>query len=169
VGEIDTRYLARWFSSEGIDFDLPFEADGLNRLPAFAASRRYRSDEVLKLLAQHFNPLFHGLRIMHAAGIRSVYLHAIPPPTLDDVEASRVIGLEVPARLRYKLAMSVNYIYSVVCADIGIGFINTWPMVTRDGLLDDAYYLDGFHLNRNHTEVSVREVHRYEQHRLSVR
>ncbi len=160
VGEIDTRYLARWCSKESIDFDLPFAVAGLDRLPAFIAAQRYRADEMLKLLAQHYNPLFRGLRILRAAGVRSVYLHAIPPPTLDDVAAARVIGVEVPARLRYKLAMSVNYIYSVVCADIGMGFIDTWPMVTRDGLLDEEYYLDGFHLNRQHSEVSVREVYR---------
>lgn len=160
VGEIDTRYLARWLVTDGVDVELPFAADGLEALPAFQSSRTYRADEFLRVLAQQFHPLFRGLRILHGAGLRSIFLHALVPPSTDDADAERVIGVRVPARLRYKLTMCVNYIFSVVCADIGIALIDTWKLVTKNNLLDPAYYLDGLHLNQKHVELSVAETHR---------
>jgi len=160
VGEINTRYIVRWLVAEGLDFDVPFSLDGLAALPPEDTTRRFRSDEMLRVFAQQFDPLFRGLRILHAAGLRSIFLHALPPPALDDAEAARTIGLIAPARLRYKVTMFVNYMYDVVCRDIGFGFINTWPLVTNGDVLNEAFYLDGLHLNRRHTILSVQEVHR---------
>src|SRR5208337_2420716 len=77
VGEINTRYIVRWLVTQGLDFDVPFSLDGLAALPPEAEVRHYRSDEMLRVFAQQFDPLFRGLRILHGAGLRSIFLHAL--------------------------------------------------------------------------------------------
>jgi hypothetical protein len=161
VGEIDTRYILHRFATEAIDFTVPFATEGLEALPAFEPRQTLRADRMLTFLGDELKPLFVGLRVLYAAGSRSLFLHALPPPTIDDADAEKVFKHPSSARLRYKLAMFVNYLYEAVCRDIGIGFINTWPMVTERNLLRPEFYLDGLHLNREHAKLSVREVHRH--------
>jgi hypothetical protein len=169
VGEIDTRYILHRFVTEGVDFHLPFSTEGLERLPDFEARQTLRADRMLTYLGEHFKPLFVGLRILHAIGFRTLFLHSLPPPTIDDGDSERVLKHPSPARLRYKLAMFVNYLYEAVCRDVGIGFINMWPSVTDGNLLNPQYYLDGLHLNRDHAILSVCEARRQlAAHRCAV-
>lgn len=160
VGEIDTRYILHRFVLERLDFQVPFPIDGLEALPAFEARQTLRADRMLAFLGEEFKPLFVGLRLLRAAGLRTIFLHSLPPPAIDDADAERVLKHPSPARLRYKLAMFVNFLYEAVCRDIGVGFINMWPSVTSANLLRPEYYLDGLHLNREHAKRSVAEVHR---------
>jgi hypothetical protein len=160
VGEINARYLLHRLAVDQIDFEVPFPTDGLERLPPFASRQLLRADQMLKILVEEFSGLIRGIRILREAGLRTVFLHALPPPTIDDADAARVYQHPSSARLRYKLTMFVNYLYDLVCRDTGAGYINTWPMVTEGNLLHSDYYLDGLHLNRRHAILSVTEVHR---------
>lgn len=160
VGEIDARYILYRFAGEGVDFQLPFPGDGLERLPTYEPRKVLRADQMLEFLGEEFKPLFVGLRILYAAGLRTVFLHCLPPPAIDDADAERVYKHPSPARLRYKLAMYINFLYRAVCRDIGVGFIDTWEAVTDGNLLKTEFHLDGLHLNREHAKLSVAEVHR---------
>lgn len=160
VGEINTRYLLQRLAADEMDVEVPFQITGLDELPAYNAQLTIASNRMLPLLLEEFHPLIKGLRILKNAGMRTLFLHSLPPPTIDDQDALRVYKHPSPARLRYKLTMFVNFLYDAICKEIGIGFINTWPMVTRNDLLDSRFYLDGLHLNAEHSKLSVSEVHR---------
>lgn len=160
VGEINTRYLLQQLGEDRIDFETPFPTAHLDDLPPYDASRVISAVAMMGILLQTFDPLFKGLRILQNAALNSLFLHSLPPPAVDDHVALRVYGHPSAAKLRYKLIMMVNYMYRAACSELGIGFIDTWDFVTRSGLLDDAYSLDGLHLNRNHSILSVQEVDR---------
>lgn len=161
IGEINTRYLLHWLVQDGIDFDLPFPAPELDALDAsYPVRARFRADQMMKVLAEEFAPLFRALRMLREAGLKSLFLHSIPPPAVDDADAERVLKHPSPVRLRYKLARYVNFLYANVCRELGVGFIDMWPLVTKDGVLDPAFYLDGLHLNIEHSKRSVSEVYR---------
>lgn len=161
VGEINARYVLYRLVMDQIDFAVPFATNGLDRLSSQTPRQVLSAEQMLRLLAEEFTPLFRGLRILQNAGLRTLYLHCVPPPAVDDVDSERVLKHRSPGRLRYKLAMFINYLYEAVCRETGIGFVNTWPLVSRDNILDSEYYLDGLHLNRKHAILSVREVHRH--------
>lgn len=160
VGELDARHLLHKVITEDVDFELPFKASGIERLTPAKARRTYSAGEMVRLLADRLQPLFIGLRMLKAAGLRSIFLHSIPPPTPDDEDFFRVFNFRSIAATRYKLHLLINYIYEVMCRDIGVGFINTWPMVTVANVLDDRYYLDGVHLNHQHAVLSATEAYR---------
>lgn len=160
VGELDVRHAIQQLANEKIDFAVPFATDGLEQLEPFEARQMVRADKMLTLLGEQFKPLFIGLRLLRNAGLRSIFLHCLTPPTLDDEEALRLHKTPNPAILRYKLTMFVNYLFEAVCRDVGIGFVNTWSAVTERNLLRREFYLDGVHLNREHAKLSVAEVHR---------
>ncbi len=155
VGEIDDRYLLERFVADEIDFEVPFDTTGLERLPEIPSRQTLRVDQATKVMVEAFGPLFRGLKVLRQTGLRSVFLHSIPPPAVDDDDAARVLKHRSPARLRYKIAMFTNFLYEMACRDIGVGFINTWPMVTQGNLLKAEYRLDGLHLNHLHALLSV--------------
>ncbi|HET9030588.1 MAG TPA: hypothetical protein VFN49_10440, partial [Candidatus Aquilonibacter sp.] len=160
VGEINTRILLQRLVEDQLDFAVPFDTSGLEVLPPFEARQTISADSMLRLLIDVFNPLIRGLRILRDLGLRSIFLHSVPPPAVNDVDSARVMRFNNPALLRYKLVMFVNYLYASVCRELGIGFVNTWPLVTRGNLLQPEFYLDGLHLNRDHSILSVNEVYR---------
>ena len=160
VGEINLRQILGRFAEDDVDFEIPFAADGLERLSRVKPRQTIGWADVLAMLGREFQPLFLGLRLLRSAGLHTIYLHSIPPPTTDDGEAERVYQHSSTGSLRYKLAMLINYLYSAVCNDVGIGFVDLWPMVTERNLLKDEFHLDGLHLNRQASILSVTEVHR---------
>lgn len=161
VGEIASRYVLSRLISESLDFATPFATDGLARLSPIGMARRTLSaEEMLRLLVAEYQPLFRGLQILRNVGLRTIFLHSITPPPIDDEYYFRVLNQSCPGQLRYKLAMFVNYMYRRVCADLGVTFIDAWPHVTENDVVRPEFYLDGMHLNQQHSVVSVKLVHR---------
>lgn len=160
VGEINNRYVLQRLSEDGMDIALPFEAPGLERLPPYESRQTLRADQIIALLMDEYTPLFRGLRIFSETGLRSLYLHSVPPPTPDDSEALRLYRHPSVAAVRYKLALLTNFIFARVCRDLQVGFIDTWKAVTEGNIVRPEFYLDGLHLNERHSLASVREVHR---------
>lgn len=160
VGEINNRYLLKRLVDDGIDFELPFHAAGIDSLSSLEPRQTLTSQQMMRVLLEEFQPLIRGLAILKNAGMTTLFLHSVPPPAVDDDDALRVLRHPSPGQLRYKLAMLVNHIYEAICREIGIGFINMWPQVTVDNLLDQRFYLDGLHLNAEHSKLSVTEAHR---------
>lgn len=157
-GEIDTRNILSQFKA-GTDVELPFAAPQLEALAPFAATRLISADEILAFMRREFAPLFTGLRILKEIGLENLFLHSIPPPALDDDDAERVLTFRRAARVRYKIALLVNWLYAQACADLGIGFLNIWDAVCKQGLLNQDFYLDGLHLNKKAAIVSVNCLH----------
>jgi hypothetical protein len=169
VGEINDRNVLKRLVDDEVDFEFPVDTTGLERLPETATRRTFRFDQMLNVMMEEFGPLFRGLKVLRDAGLRSIFLHSVPPPAVSDEDSARVLHHPSPPRVRYKLAMFTNFLYERVCRDIGIGFINTWPMVTEGNLLKSEYYLDGLHLNYLHSLLSVRELHRqFTELRLTI-
>jgi hypothetical protein len=165
TGEIATRYILDRFTLDRTDFNTPFDVSNLDRLPPYEARRVVSVEEFFSFLAAELSALFKALKILRGHGLRTLFLHALPPPTVEDERCEHVLHKRTPARLRYKIAMAVNYLYRAVCADLDVGFVDTWPLVTENDLLRPEFFLDGIHLNREHSVLSVREVHRLFQER----
>src|SRR4029077_208122 len=51
--------------------------------------------------AAMLGPLFRGLRLLERAGFSRMFLHALPPQTVDDAQYQRLTGMLVPVRVRY--------------------------------------------------------------------
>jgi hypothetical protein len=159
VGEVNIRWYTQRLTPD-VDFPVPFSLGAVEALPAKPRHRVVSYAAVLKALADDFTPLFRALRYLRAAGLETVFLHSLPPPTPDDALAERLFKFPSLARSRYKVTMLANYLFRAVCNDIGIGFIDTWQAVTLDNILDPRYSLEGVHLNRDHALLSIQEVHR---------
>jgi len=160
AGELNVRYLLGRFADEEIDFDTPFVTDGLNALPTYHVRATVPFAKLLPIVLDEIGDIFQGLRILREAGLTTLFLHCLPPPTLDDRAFAKIMGFQAPARLRYKLTMLVNFLYERAAREIGIGFINTWASVTDGNLRRAEFELDAIHLNRKHAILSVQEVHR---------
>lgn len=160
VGEINARYLLQQFVADEIDFEVPFDCRGIERLSSWNPRKVIGAKAMLQLLADKFSRLFVGLRVLREAGLRTLFLHGVPPPATDDADAKRVLQHDSPGQLRYRLAMYINFLYREVCRDLGVGFIDTWNLVTEGNVLRPEFYLDGLHLNQRHAVLSVTEVHR---------
>ena len=160
VGELDVRALLWRLSSDGLDFEVPFALLAVEDLPAPTDAVKIAFGQIAKILMEHLAPALQGLRMLHDAGLTTLYLHSLPPPTLDSEKLSKLIGAQINTQVHYKLVMLANFIYREACADIGVGFIDTWPMVTDGNVRKAEYELDVVHLNRAHACLSVQEVHR---------
>lgn len=159
VGEIDSRNIIGQLNpSTGLGLvDLPA---GIARLHAPKSERTISEAEFMAFLRKHFEPLERGLRGLREHGLRSLFLHDLPPPTPDDADAARVLGFPRPARLRYSVVCAINRYYRALCAELGIGFVDLWAAVTQDDVLDPAFYVDGLHLSRAAALIAVGQIHR---------
>jgi hypothetical protein len=160
VGELDVRRFVKTVSEDGIDFTLPFAAEAVDELPSAPIQAHLPFGQVLNYLLETIGPVLRGIRALREGGLRTLYLHSLPPPSLDVDAMTDKFGYSVSLRAYYKLVMLVNFIYRRACAEIGIGFIDTWSAVTEQNLRKPEYGLDIVHLNRAHTILSVQEVHR---------
>jgi hypothetical protein len=92
-------------------------------------------------------------------GFEHVYVHALPPQTLDDDAFERVNGFRAAARLRYKATRVFNAVLRDFVRDYPeFGIVDTWDRVTTNGVLDPAFHLDDSHLNRRGALLAVEDV-----------
>lgn len=160
VGELDTRHILHRIADDEVDFAVPFPTEGLQRLPETPVRLELEFSQVLNVLLDAIGPIFRGLSALREAGLETLYLQSLPPPSLDGEGVARTFGFPVPRRAHYKLVMLVNFLYERGCRDLGIGFINTWADVTDENLRKPEYERDVIHLNRAATILSIQEVHR---------
>ena len=149
VGDIDVKFgFIREFARQ--DFALPasFAFDPAPFAPhptegviPFALAAGFAK----KLLM----PYLRGLELLAGLGFANLYVHALPPPTLDDAAFEAMNGFAAPARLRYKATRLFNAVLREFAADYpAFAFLDTWDRVTANGVLTDDFYLDDSHLNR---------------------
>jgi hypothetical protein len=158
VGEIALRaaFLA---TLEKRDFDLPFEAPFLDDIPSNddwdKECEHVPFEVVLKLFNQVAGPLLNGLVALYDMGFTRLYLHSVPPPTLNDAEFEWMNKFYTPARLRYKAALLFNTCFATFCNQYHIGFLDIWNEVTLRNALRPEFYLDGCHLNPTSVPITL--------------
>ena len=109
--------------------------------------------------AAMLGPLFRGLLLLERAGFSRLFVHSLPPQTVDDVEYQRLTGMHVPARLRYKATLLFNALLREFSRqNSGIGLIDTWELTTVDGKLAPGFLLDHWHLNKEAAYVTVERL-----------
>lgn len=157
AGDIDMHGLV-WPQVENkIDFHLPNDPGyGVNpalELTPFAA--------IHELIADILVPFFNTLQLLRQQNFTRLMVHCLPPRTTDDAIAAPWIvgGKAVTAAVRSKLTIVMNRLIADRCRKIGVGFIDTWPETTTpDGYMDPAFDLDGVHVNRRSTLISLDKI-----------
>jgi len=140
------------FSLNAIPFDT-------NQFPARPISAMLDQKLVLESVGQILGPLFRGLRLFERAGFSNIYLHTIPPETVDDREYERLSGHFAPVALRYKSEVLFNAMFREFARqNPRIGLIDTWNQTTVGGKRDDRFSLDGFHLNKLGARLTIEQL-----------
>jgi hypothetical protein len=100
-------------------------------------------------------PLRAALQRLREVGFPRLSCLAVPPPTLDDDLTARAVnglgGAVTPGKgrraFRYKVAMLLNALVAQVCADEGVDFLDSWPLLTEGGIVRPDALMDAAHLN----------------------
>lgn len=158
VGSGDLYYFVKGLPS-GSDFPLEgvrFNESDFEEMPVTSVlSASLAAESAAAMLG----PLFRGLRLLERAGFTRIFLHALPPQTVDDAEYQRLTGMRVPVRLRYKATLLFN---ALLCEftrqNPGIRFIDTWDATTAGGKLAPGFLLDHWHLNKEAAYLTVEAV-----------
>lgn len=175
-GDIDLRSVfLRQLGQRG-DFILPFEVPHLDTFEPIEMPQIIPFPLLKDLALKSLTPLFEGLKHLKSSGFRKLYLHNLPPPTLDDKAFESINGYVSPLLLRYKSTLLFNRLFEEFCQINDVAFLNIWDDVTIQNKLNPAYHLDHVHLNKdaafialnrllNHQLVTMRGplLHRYEQ------
>lgn len=160
VGDLNQRGLVKELSEDRLDIEVPFDIGGVANLERSNYAATVNFDRICTVVTDTFGSILRGLQILRAAGFSTLYLHCLPPPTTDPIGLKRVLGYHVDISVHYKLSMLINLTFARACAQIGVGFIDTWPLVTENELRKPEFELDPIHLNGEHALLSVQEVHR---------
>lgn len=162
AGELDLRHIFLKQFTLQQDFVLPpdiaVKCSALHTLPSPSNPEIVVYDLVLKLASQILDPLFTGIKQLKAMGFKQLYLHSVPPPTLDDQRFQQVNQFYCSALMRYKSALLFNHLIQKCCQQETIEFIDLWPDVTIDGILSQQFSLDGIHLNKAAAFITVEKV-----------
>ena len=137
------------------DFQLPFEVPGLEVLPMSEGYQQVPFQLVQQLANQVLGPLFTGLKSLYDMGFTSLYLHAVPPPTVSDEEFEKINGFFSPARLRYKAAILFNRLFHSFAESSHVRVIDIWDEVTIRNVLNPEFHIDGTHLNTNAVSLTL--------------
>ncbi|MBL8750690.1 MAG: hypothetical protein JNK78_16140 [Planctomycetes bacterium] len=141
---------------DDVDFELPGD-------PGFgirARARRVPHEDVEASLAYKLRPFLDGLCMLTDAGFTRSLVHALVPRSGDIERVARwCAGTPVPSALRSKLALLTNRLLGRCCASLGLPFVDPWADLAGDGgLLEPRFDLDGVHLNRSATELTLPQV-----------
>ncbi len=88
-------------------------------------------------------------------GFDRVYVRSLQPPVPDDVRAYRIRGVISSLRLRTKVTIVVNRELRRLALSAGARYLDMWSAFSRNGILDATLSLDGDHLNRRSSELTL--------------
>jgi hypothetical protein len=105
-------------------------------------------------------PLFAGLRALAELGFKNLYLHSLPPPTVDDDLFERLNGFRANVSVRYKATYLFNRLLAEFAQrDARVRYVDLWPATTLEsGVLNPEFALDGTHLNRRAAALTVEYI-----------
>jgi hypothetical protein len=92
---------------------------------------------------------------LRSAGVRTLALHSLPPPTPDDARAAE-LGCLAPYITRVAVYWTINEMYRSFCAANGLHYIDRWSDFTAGGVVRENILLpDGCHVRHEHMRESV--------------
>ena len=152
------------------DFHLP-ELRSMHRLAGPFASRTIMGASDARFahewFAQRIAPFRVALARLRELGITRLATLAIPPPTLDEHACEATVRLlggsgtpeKLRAAFRYKVALLLNALVREVCDAEDCVFLDSWPLLTRNGLLrPDVVLADEVHLNDRATDIILQHL-----------
>jgi hypothetical protein len=143
AGEIDSRSFIMQQLANRFDFLLPGYnstlTPGAQIIPMAAIE-----SHVKRIL----DPLFLGLEHLRRIGLSHLFLHDLPPPTLNQERFMHQNRYDCPTTTRYKVIKLLNATMAQRCKEIGVGFVDIWSDVTEDDQLRPEFEMDYCHLNR---------------------
>lgn len=173
LGELDVRAIFLKKLDPGSDFHLPaylqLQHTHLTALPSIENGNIIPFDLVTEFALQLLTPFFIGLEQLKRLGFTQIFVVSLPPQTLDDQEFERNNQYRCPVRLRYKALLLFNHMLESLCHKHGVTFLNVWPQLTVQDLLNPQFYLDGQHLNRQACEVILSALLKHLYNQSSVR
>jgi len=123
------------------DFDLPFETPGLEALPPILEPK-HLSAWSWSSRTNCWPHSLAGSSCCRDLGFTSLYLHSIPPPTLDDAELNTSTALRHPPAFdTSRRCCSTDC--SRTPAPNDLRFLDIWNDVTVDNLLNPTFHVDG--------------------------
>jgi hypothetical protein len=110
---------------------------------------------VERLVAKQLAPYGAAFARLSAMGFDRVYVRSLQPPIVDDVRAFRFRRVISSLRLRTKVTILVNRELERLAANAGARYLDMWPQFSRGGILDASLFLDGDHMNRRSSELTL--------------
>jgi len=158
LGSYDVFAAIDQFSHD--DFHLP-ALPQMHKLAGPFASRTLPdaldAETALAWFTARVQPFRTALTRLRELGFTRIAALAIMPPTLDDgvcrytVENLGGPAAGTPAKLRpafrYKAALVLNALIAQACEAEGATFLDSWPLLTHDGLVRSDVLADEAHLN----------------------
>lgn len=152
-GEVDLWDVSRLYEGKR-RFELSEKSGDLDRGPDDEGNIEEVGEETaLTDVRARCEPLFQAISMLRAAGYANLFLHEVPP-------ASQITRQHwPPARLRYKLTLLFNRLFSTFCRENDVGFVSLWDEMSDEGWRRPEYDADGVHLNAFSALASVRRLH----------
>jgi hypothetical protein len=156
MGSYDIFRAINEFPSDDFDVpDMPYVHPLSERLEFRHLADHLGVHETTTWFVSRVKPLQAALVTLREYGFARLAFLAIPPPTLDAEVVARAVSLlagsGTPGKLRpafrYKAALYYNALAAQICAAEGVDFLDSWPMLTEDGLVRDGALVDGVHLS----------------------
>ena len=153
IGELDARHILSRIPADAQPVGAPTGMFADVPLRPMVASFQY--DNLVALISEHFQPLFEMLRHLQTAGVSTLALHSLPPPTADDARAAE-LGCPAPQITRVLVYWTINEMYREFCAASGIHFIDRWSDFVHAGVVRAGLLLaDGCHVRHDQMRESV--------------
>lgn len=141
----------------GADFHLPQtrHIHPVSPLIGEPDDRAYSSDDAAGYFIRRIKPFQIALQRLKELGFTRLGALAIPPPTLDDQRTHAIclaLGYDLEAHQvalgpRYRSALFLNALMAQICEAEGALFLDTWPLLTQNGLVADGVLSDEAHLS----------------------
>lgn len=157
-GDIDLRYVFLRQLGPTVDFHLPFNVTDLEQLSSLESPTIIPYALVLEQAKKMLHPLLIGLQKLKTMGFQNVFIHNLPPPTLDEAAYQRLNGYSVPASLRYKATILFNLILEDYANQLELKFLNIWDEVTINNQRNSVFNLDAVHLNKQAAYLSLKKL-----------
>jgi hypothetical protein len=155
AGDIDLRTVFLPKLSDKYDIVLPFKTPYGARKDAQIMPYTV----VSKMARAALQPLGEAVRWLAQMGLSRTLVLPIVPPTVDARRFEALHGFACPVETRYKATVAFNRTLAEICATNSATFLDIWPeYLDEKGYLRPEFELDGVHLNRSASMITVRRI-----------
>jgi hypothetical protein len=155
AGDIDLRAGLLPKLSDRYDILLPFKTP----YGARKDSQIMPYAVVSKIARAALQPLGDAVEHLTQMGLSRALVLPIVPPTVDQRRFEALHGFACPVETRYKATVAFNRTLAEICAASGATFLDIWPeYLDENGYLRPEFELDGVHLNRSASMITVRRI-----------